>query len=166
MLQFAGFWMAIATFLGIWWGHVGVRWLEAHSPNIWPPALVLLGTGIALNGYSTVAPNLTLAGVSSIIGITLMWDALELYRQQKRVQKGHAPANPQNSRHAAYLAMGGPVTTENLLDREPQEAPVARPQPAAHGGQTAVGSMRTPVYDHTLPTAYYLLPTTEREVQE
>lgn len=121
MLQFAGFWMALATFLGIWWGHVGVRWLEAHSVDIRPAAIMLLATGFALNGYSLFAPNLTIGGVCSIIGITLLWDALELYRQVRRVKKGHAPANPANPRHAAYLAAGGAVTTDDLLDREPGE---------------------------------------------
>lgn len=119
MLQFAGFWMAMVTFLGIWCGHVGVRWLEAHSPNIWPPIVVLASSGVALNVFSLFASNLTLAGVSSIIGIILMWDALEMYRQQQRVLKKHAPANPANPRHAAYLA-AGKATTEDLLDREPQ----------------------------------------------
>lgn len=128
MLQFAGFWMALATFVGIWWGHVGVRWLEAHSPRIWPPTLALLACGIALNLYSLFAPNLTLSGVSSIIGITLLWDALEMHRQQKRVLKGHAPANPNNPRHAAYLT-AGKGTTEDLLDREPQGSPVSHTMP-------------------------------------
>lgn len=123
MLQFAGLWMALATFVGIWWGHVGVRWLEARSPNILPPTIILLTTGILLNMYALFAPNLTLSGVSSIIGITLMWDALEMYRQQKRVIVGHAPANPNNPRHAAYLA-AGKGTTKDLLDREPQGVPV------------------------------------------
>jgi hypothetical protein len=131
MLQFAGFWMALATFIGIWWGHVGVRWLEAHVPNIWPAVGVLLTAGIGLNAYSLFAPNLTLAGVSSIIGITLMWDALEMYRQQQRIRKGHAPANPNNPRHAAYLAAGGKATVHDPLDREPQGLPVGQTMPAS-----------------------------------
>lgn len=123
MLQLAGFWMAVATFLGIWWGHVGVRWLEAHSLRVGPPAAVLVALGVALNIYALFAPGLTLAGVSSIVGITLLWDAFELFRQARRVRKGHAPANPANPRHAAYLAAGGPVTTEDRLDREPTGRP-------------------------------------------
>jgi hypothetical protein len=113
MLQFAGFWMALATFLGIWWGHVGVRWLEANSRDIRFPALVLIVLGLGLNVFALLTPDLTVSGVSSIIGITLLWDAFELYRQVKRVKKGHAPANPNNPRHAAYLAAGGLVTTES-----------------------------------------------------
>ncbi|MFQ3664170.1 MAG: DUF4491 family protein [Chloroflexaceae bacterium] len=125
MVQLAGFWMALATFLGIWWGHVGVRWLEAHSVRIGPPAMLLTLAGLGLNVYALFAPNLTLAGVSSIVGVTLLWDAFELFRQARRVRKGHAPANPANPRHAAYLAAGGPATTADLLDREPTGHPVA-----------------------------------------
>lgn len=125
MLEFTGFWMAVAIFLGIWWGHVGVRWLEARSENIWPPTIALIVVGGLLNIYSLLAPTLTLSGVASIIGITLLWDAFEMYRQEKRVLKGHAPANPNNPRHAAYLA-AGLGTTEDLLDREPQGFPVSQ----------------------------------------
>lgn len=134
MLQLAGLWMALATFLGIWWGHVGVRWLEAHSPRIGPPAAVLIAAGLGLNLYSLFAPSLTVAGVASIAGITLLWDAFELFRQQQRVKKGHAPANPANPRHAAYLAGGPPVTTEDALDREPTGRPLklAAPLPTQH----------------------------------
>lgn len=128
--------MALATFVGIWWGHVGVRWLEARSPNIWPPTIALLLGGIGLNIYSLFAPSLAVAGVSSIIGITLIWDALEMYRQQKRVIEGHAPANPNNPRHAAYLAAGGHATVEDALDREPQGRPVT-PRPHVRSARRA-----------------------------
>lgn len=140
MLQLAGFWMALATFLAIWWGHVGVRWLEAHSVRVGPPAALLVAAGLALNIYGLFSPSLTVAGVCSIVGITLFWDAFELYRQQKRVQKGHAPANPNNSRHAAYLAQGAPVTTEDLLDREPQGRPALLHQRAHHPERTPVSA--------------------------
>jgi hypothetical protein len=115
-----------------------VRWLEARSPNIWPPTILLTLGGVALNVYSVFAPNLTISGVASIIGITLLWDAFEMYRQQHRVMQGHAPANPDNPRHAAYLA-AGMGTTEDLLDREPTGQPVA--QPAAPAPRPEVGVM-------------------------
>jgi hypothetical protein len=132
-MQLAGFWMAVATFLGIWWGHVGVRLLERNLTRVEPAAFALAAAGFGLNLYSLFAPNLTIAGVCSIIGITLLWDAYELFRQQKRVIKGHAPANPANPRHAAYLAAGGHATTEDLLDREP----TGRPAHAAHAPERA-----------------------------
>lgn len=124
-LQWAGVCLALATFLSIWWGHVGVRILEAKSANIWPPTIALIVAGLALTGYSLFAPNLIVSGVSSMIGITLLWDAFEMYRQSKRIEHQHAPANPDNPRHAALLAKGI-ATTEDLLDREPTGAPIAQ----------------------------------------
>lgn len=135
MLQLAGFWMALATFLGIWWGHVGVRWLERSSARIGPPALALAAAGVGLNLYALFSPSLTVAGVCSIIGITLLWDAYELYRQERRIRKGHAPANPANPRHAAMLAAGGRATTSDLLDREPTGRPVRAPHSADRAAQ-------------------------------
>jgi hypothetical protein len=151
MLQLAGFWMALATFLSIWWGHVGVRWLEAHSPNIVPPTVALALGGVALNVYSLFAPNLTLSGVCSIIGITLLWDALEMVRQAHRIRKQHAPANPANPRHAALIA-AGIATTEDLLKREPEGRPVGAP--AAHTAPNRAAA----------PNAY-AVRSAEKEVQ-
>jgi divalent metal cation (Fe/Co/Zn/Cd) transporter len=139
-MQFAGVWMAVATFLGIWWGHVGVRWLEARSSRVEPPAVLLILAGLGLNIFALFSASLTVAGVSSIIGITLLWDAFELFRQQKRVLKGHAPANPNNPRHAAYLAQGGAATTTDLLDREPAGRPVGKTSRLAHGVDRAMAS--------------------------
>lgn len=137
MFELTGLWVAMATFFGIWGGHVGVRWLEAHSVRIGPPAALLVAAGVGLNSYALFSASLAVAGVCSIIGITLLWDAFELFRQAKRVQKGHAPANPANPRHAAYLAAGGPVTTEDLLDREPQGEPATFPHMAHHSAERA-----------------------------
>ncbi|NJN15685.1 MAG: DUF4491 family protein [Oscillochloris sp.] len=125
-MELAGFWMALATFLGIWWGHVGVRAIERRSVSIIPPMVILAGVGIALNLTALFTRNLTLSGVLSIIGITLMWDSFEVYRQQKRVIKGHAPANPNNPRHVAILAASSHATEADLLDREPSD-PYASP---------------------------------------
>ncbi len=148
MVELTGLWMALATFLGIWWGHVGVRWLEAHVTSIWPSVIVLALAGLVLNISSLFAPTLALSGVASIIGMTLFWDAFEMYRQQKRILKGHAPANPNNPRHAAVLA-AGKGTTQDLLDREPQGFPVGQPS-AAFAGTRAVtprGKQRGTAYE-------------------
>ncbi|NTW02990.1 MAG: DUF4491 family protein [Oscillochloris sp.] len=141
MPQLAGLWMAIATFIGIWWGHVGVRWIESHSVTVRPPALILISFGLGFNLYSLVAPNLTIAGVCSIVGITMLWDAFELYRQQRRVRKGHAPANPANARHAAYLAEAAShATTIDLLKREPSDPTLNTSSQPAAGLQRSVSS--------------------------
>jgi Domain of unknown function (DUF4491) len=131
MLQLAGFWMALTSFLAIWWGHVGVRLLERNSVRIGPPMVVLALAGFGLNTYALFAPSLTIAGVCSIIGITLIWDAFELYRQEQRIKHGHAPANPANPRHAAILAAHPQATTKDLLNREPTGRPAQSSGPAA-----------------------------------
>jgi hypothetical protein len=143
MLQLAGLWMALATFLGIWLGHVSVRWVEAHSRHIWIPITAYAAGGVILNIFSPFAPNLIVAGVSSILGITLLWDAFEVYRQEKRVRKGHAPANPNNPRHAAILAAGY-GTTEDLLEREPQGVPAV--QQTGSVAQSRVAASTTRAY--------------------
>jgi hypothetical protein len=70
--------------------------------------------------------NNTLSAVSGIIGITFLWDALEFKRQQKRVIKGHAPANPKNPRHLRILAECKTATTLDMLDREPRGKPYSQ----------------------------------------
>jgi hypothetical protein len=58
--------------------------------------------------------------MGSILGVTLLWDALEFFRQQKRVKHGHAPANPNNPRHAKILAEYPDATTIDWLNRSPR----------------------------------------------
>jgi hypothetical protein len=95
---------ALSAFLGIWLGHVAVRKIEFVSPTIWLPTLVFASLGIIFEIFSLVAENKMAQIALGIIGITLLWDALEFTRQQRRVRKGYAPANPQNPRHARLLA--------------------------------------------------------------
>jgi hypothetical protein len=54
-----------------------------------------------------------------IAGITFLWDSLEFFRQQKRIMKGHAPANPSNPRHARILEEYPLATVIDLLKRDP-----------------------------------------------
>ncbi len=99
-----GFAAALATFLGVWLGHVAVRKLEFVSPTIWLPTLIFAALGLALEWLSLSASSQAFSAFWGILGITVLWDALEFTRQQKRVRKGHAPANPHNPRHAKILA--------------------------------------------------------------
>lgn len=94
---------AIATFLGIWAGHVLVREIEKHSASILPPTFgfAILGIGLLVGTFFTSA--LTLSAPMGILGMTALWDAYEFFRQEKRIIKGHAPANPNNPRHKKIL---------------------------------------------------------------
>ena len=116
----------LSTFLGIWFGHVAVRRIEFASSSIWPPAFLFILLGLAFEFGSTQVQSLPLAAACGILGITFLWDALELARQQRRVRKGHAPANRRNPRHARILAESPAATCADLLKREPLGRPVPR----------------------------------------
>ncbi len=110
---------AVAAFCSIWFGHVSVRKIEYRSRTLWLPAGIFIVAGAALEWVSLMVHTLEASTALGIVGITLVWDALELVRQQRRVRKGHAPANPRNPRHAAFLAEAGSrATTANPLKRE------------------------------------------------
>ena len=111
---------ALSTFLGIWLGHVAVRKIEFVSPTVWIPALAALCLGLVFEAGALYSESLPVSAALGIFGLTLMWDALEFRRQERRVEKGHAPANPANPRHARLLAKGGLVTTIDCLKRDPQ----------------------------------------------
>ena len=114
-----GVFAALATFLSVWFGHVAVRKIEFVSPTIWIPTIFFAALGIFVEFLSLSMDNRQLSVTFGILGITLLFDALELTRQQKRVKKGHAPANPNNPRHARILAEHPIATTQDLLKREP-----------------------------------------------
>src|SRR5512134_2443928 len=114
---------AVATFLSVWLGHVGVRKIEYHAPKLWMPMLIAVLLGLALELGALLSDNLYVSAALGIAGITVLCDALEFRRQFNRVKKGHAPANPNNPRHAPLLA-AGQATTVEWLDREPTGHPV------------------------------------------
>jgi hypothetical protein len=109
---------AIAMFFSVWLGHVSVRAIEFRAASLKGPIIVYLTLSAAAYLGSALSVSLLLSAALGIAGTTLWFDALELRRQFKRVIKGHAPANPQNPRHAPYLATGQ-ATTINWLDRAP-----------------------------------------------
>jgi uncharacterized protein DUF4491 len=110
---------AMAAFLGIWLGHVTVRRVEAAAPKLWIPVASALALGFGLEYGSLLTESRMLSSALGILGITVLWDALELFRQQNRVRRGHAPANPGNSRHVRILAQYPAATVVDLLNREP-----------------------------------------------
>ena len=118
-INIIGFAAALATFLGVWLGHVSVRKIERETINLWIPALIALAFGIGFEIASFLTSNLSLSAMCGILGVTLLWDSFEFYRQQKRVKHGHAPANLNNPRHAKILAEYPNATTFDWLDRDP-----------------------------------------------
>lgn len=115
---------AAATFFGVWFGHVSVRKIEREVERIWIPAAIALTLGLGLELASLWTDSRVVAAICGILGVTLLWDSLELgIRQPKRVMKGHAPANPRNPRHAHILELYSEATTIDLLDRDPRGVP-------------------------------------------
>lgn len=110
---------AVSAFLGIWLGHVGVRQIERRATRLWPPVILFTLLGLALEVCALMVTERTVSTACGILGITVLWDALETIRQEKRVCRGHAPANPDNPRHAQILAQFPQATTLDLLAREP-----------------------------------------------
>jgi hypothetical protein len=118
-LNWIGLITAAATFIGVWIGHVSVRKIEYISHTIWLPSGVALLLGLLLELGALVSENRYLSAALGILGVTILWDALEFWRQEQRVRKGHAPANPDNPRHARMLQTSEMSTTIDWLNRNP-----------------------------------------------
>jgi hypothetical protein len=131
-MNFLGMVAALTAFLSVWFGHVAVRKIEFLSPTIWIPSTVFVILGVTAELFSLFTVHRSLSTALGILGITLLFDAFELTRQQKRVKKGHAPANPANPRHAKFLADHSlHTTTRDLLKREPTGQPLSSEEVSA-----------------------------------
>lgn len=115
---------ALTAFFSIWFGHVAVRKIESISRTIWIPSTIFAILALSCEWLSVKAPSLQIATVFGILGITLLFDSFELTRQQRRIINGHAPANPDNPRHAKILREYPSATTLDLLKREPMGPPL------------------------------------------
>ena len=122
-LNYLGLVSALAAFLSIWWGHVAVRKIESLAVRLWPPMLVCIVLGITAEAIAAITKNAYLSAAFGIGGVVFLWDAYEFYRQAKRVKRGHAPANPDNPRHARILANCPTASVIDWLDREPRGRP-------------------------------------------
>lgn len=85
-LQWAGPVLALTTFVTIGAGHVMVRRFQARFGTR-PAVPFFLCGALVLLGSMLVSGNL-LSAVLGVTAITLLWDGLEIYRQEKRVQQG------------------------------------------------------------------------------
>ena len=117
-LNWIGVVAALATFFGVWMGHVMVRKVEYRAPDLRAPMFTAVIIGLVLEVAALSSSSLYVSGACGILSMTALFDALEFRRQFKRVKKGHAPANPNNPRHASLLT-NGRATTSDLLKREP-----------------------------------------------
>jgi hypothetical protein len=123
MINPIGIITAITTLLSIWFGHVMVRKLESRLERIVPAVILCILLGLLFEICALLVDSNRFSAIFGILGITFLWDALEFYRQQKRVIKGHAPANPNNPRHKHFLSQYPSATNVNLTDREPRGYP-------------------------------------------
>ena len=126
-INWLGLAAALSTFFGVWIGHVSVRKIERDVVRIWIPTSLSLLLGIGLLSASFVTSSLILSTIYGILAVTLFWDALEFgVRQPNRIKEGHAPANPNNPRHAQILSTHPNATTIDWLDRDPRGTPYSK----------------------------------------
>ena len=130
-MNWTGLVAALTAFFSIWFGHVAVRKIEFNSPTLWLPTTIFAASGVVIETLSLSSANRPLSTVFGILGFTLLIDALEFTRQQNRIKKGHAPANPNNPRHVRILTDSTfHATTLDLLKRDPIGSPVNADQAA------------------------------------
>ena len=84
-LQWAGPLMALVTFATIGAGHMLVRRLHARY-SVRPGAPFMILGGLVLVTSLLTASNL-LSGILGLIGVTLAWDGIEFYRQERRLRR-------------------------------------------------------------------------------
>jgi hypothetical protein len=123
-INYVGLVAAASTFIGVWFGHVAVRKIESISLTLALPTVAFAVAGIMAELVALFTSNLLLSTAFGILGFTLLWDAFEFTRQQNRIKKGHAPANPNNPRHAHLMREFPAATTLDLLKRQPVGKPV------------------------------------------
>ncbi|HSQ26358.1 MAG TPA: DUF4491 family protein [Anaerolineales bacterium] len=83
-LQWAGPILAMTTFATIGIGHVLVRRLHARYGTR-PAVLFFVLGGLVLVSSVFISTNL-ISAILGITGITLVWDGIEIFRQEKRMQ--------------------------------------------------------------------------------
>ena len=61
----------------------------------WP---VFLAAGLILMIISVFVSNVIVSSALAVVGMSSWWSILELFEQEKRVQKGWFPANPKRKK--------------------------------------------------------------------
>jgi hypothetical protein len=86
-LQWAGLVFAFVIFSTIAIGHFLVRWLHPIFGTRLGLPFILLGVLVTI--LSLDVGNHILSGILGILGITTIWDGIEFFRQEKRVQQAN-----------------------------------------------------------------------------
>ena len=95
-MHLTGIVIGLISFLSIGVFHPIVIKAEYHfSKSCWP---VFLVAGVILMIISAMAENVILSSALAVIGMSSWWSILELFEQEKRVQKGWFPANPKRKK--------------------------------------------------------------------
>lgn len=91
-MHLTGIIIGIISFLSIGVFHPIVIKAEYHfSKSCWP---VFLIAGVVLMAISAMVDHVVVSSALAVIGMSCWWSILELFEQEKRVQKGWFPANP------------------------------------------------------------------------
>jgi hypothetical protein len=91
-MNFHGLEIGAIMILAIGLGHVIViKWEYYWGAKSWPGMLAI---GLGLIIWSLFIDNMLLSGGLGMFGATMLWGIYELFKQQKRVEKGLFPRNP------------------------------------------------------------------------
>ena len=95
MFHWQGILVGLGCFLMIGLLHPVVIWGEYYfGKRIWPIFLLL---GIACAICSGLTSNLVASSLIAVLGFCFFWCILELFHQERRVQKGWFPKNPKRT---------------------------------------------------------------------
>ena len=95
-MNLTGIVIGLISFLSIGVFHPIVIKAEYHfSKSCWP---VFLVAGIVLMVISVLVNQVIFSSALAVIGMSSWWSILELFEQEKRVQKGWFPANPKRKK--------------------------------------------------------------------
>ncbi len=88
-MNFTGLLIGCLTFCIIGLFHPIVIWAEYHfSKRVWP---VFLLVGLVFAGFSLLTDSVLASCLLAVVAASCFWSILELYEQEKRVEKGWFP---------------------------------------------------------------------------
>ena len=95
-MNYTGLIIAVVTFLIIGLFHPLVIWGEYYfSKKIWP---VFALAGLVFLALSVNTDSDMTSSIYAVVATTCFWSILELYEQEKRVEKGWFPKNPKREK--------------------------------------------------------------------